>query len=82
MELAMLNAKFLDELSAKMSELIAQSPLKDVEKNTRAMMGSMFTKLDLVTREEFDVQQQVLARTREKLELLEKRVAELEARKG
>ena len=61
----MINSKFLDELSAKMSELIAQSPLKDVEKNTRAMMSSMFTKLDLVTREEFDVQQQVLVRTRE-----------------
>jgi ubiquinone biosynthesis accessory factor UbiK len=76
----MINSKLLDELSAKMSELIAQSPLKDVEKNTRAMMGNLFTKMDLVTREEFDVQQQVLARTREKLEALERRVAELEAR--
>ncbi len=75
----MINSKFLDEMSAKMSELIANSPLKDVEKNTRAMMNSMFTKMDLVTREEFDVQSQVLARTREKLEALEKRVAELEA---
>jgi ubiquinone biosynthesis accessory factor UbiK len=75
-----INPKFFDEFAAKMSELIAQSPLKDVEKNTRAMMQSAFAKMDLVTREEFDVQQQVLARTREKLEALEKKVAELEAR--
>lgn len=50
----------------------------DVEKNIRTALSGMFTKLDLVTREEFDVQTQVLQRTREKLEALEKKVAELE----
>ncbi|WP_297813393.1 accessory factor UbiK family protein [uncultured Methylophaga sp.] len=51
---------------------------EDAEKNIRAALTSTFNKLDLVTREEFDVQTQVLHRTREKLEALEKRVAELE----
>jgi hypothetical protein len=51
---------------------------EDAEKNIRAALTSTFNKLDLVTREEFEVQTQVLHRTREKLEALEKRVAELE----
>ena len=50
----------------------------DVEKNIRTALSGMFAKLDLVTREEFDVQAQVLLRTREKLEALEQKVAELE----
>jgi BMFP domain-containing protein YqiC len=50
----------------------------DVEKNIRSALSGMFAKLDLVTREEFDVQTQVLQRTREKLEALEQKVAELE----
>jgi len=50
----------------------------DVEKNVKTALSGVFTKLDLVTREEFDVQAQVLLRTREKLEALEQRVAELE----
>lgn len=79
----MLDSKKFDELAHKLSELIAQSPLKDVEKNMRALLASFFAKLDLVTREEFDVQQQVLARTREKLAELEAKLAELErARSG
>jgi hypothetical protein len=51
----------------------------DVEKNVRAAMSATFAKLDLVTREEFDIQTQVLHRTREKLEALAIRVAELES---
>lgn len=51
---------------------------QDVEKNLRAGLTATFSKLDLVTREEFDVQTQVLHRTRERLEALEKRVAQLE----
>ena len=74
----MLNQKILDEISSKIKELIAQSPAKDVEKNLRAMLQSLFSKLDLVTREEFDVQQEVLVRTREKLSALEARMNELE----
>ncbi len=51
---------------------------EDVEKSIRAVLSATFSKLDLVTREEFDVQTQVLHRSREKLEALEKRVTELE----
>ena len=74
----MLNPKMLDEMSKKVSELLAQSPAKDIEKNVRALLTSLFARLDLITREEFDVQQEVLKRTREKLAEMEQRVAELE----
>lgn len=73
-----MDTKFLDDLNRKISELIAASPAKDIEKNVRALMSSAFTRLDLVTREEFDVQQEVLARTRSKLEEMQARIAELE----
>jgi ubiquinone biosynthesis accessory factor UbiK len=75
---APLETRFLDELNKKVSELIAASPAKDVEKNLRALLSSAFSRLDLVTREEFDVQQEVLGRTREKLEQMEARVAGME----
>ncbi len=70
--------RIFDDISARVSELLAKSPAKDIEKNLRAMLSSAFSRLDLVTREEFDVQVKVLARTREKLVALEARVAELE----
>jgi BMFP domain-containing protein YqiC len=75
----MLNPKLLDEMSARVSALLAASPAGDAEKNLRALLASVFAKLDLVTREEFDVQREVLSRTREKLTALETRVAEMEA---
>lgn len=75
----MLNQKVLDEIGTKVNELLAQSPVKDVEKNLRVLLAGVFARLDLVTREEFDVQKEVLKRTREKLTALETRVAELEA---
>ncbi len=74
----MLNQKVLDEIVTKVNELLAQSPVKDVEKNMRIMLAGIFTRLDLVTREEFEVQQEVLKRTREKLTGLETRVMQLE----
>ncbi|VVE64675.1 phosphoheptose isomerase [Pandoraea captiosa] len=70
--------EILQDMQAKVSEMLRQSPAKDIERNVKSLLNQGFTKLDLVTREEFDVQAQVLARTREKLEALEKRVAELE----
>ena len=73
-----METRFLDELNKKVSELIAASPAKDVERNLRALLSSVFSRLDLVTREEFDIQQQVLGRTREKLQQMEARVAEME----
>lgn len=75
----MVNQKVLDEIVTKVNELVSQSPVKDVEKNLRVMLGAVFTRLDLVTREEFEVQQEVLKRTREKLIALETRVAALES---
>lgn len=74
----MLNQKVLDEVVTKVNELLAQSPVKDVEKNLRVMLSGIFMKLDLVTREEFEVQHEVLKRTREKLTELETRVSQLE----
>lgn len=67
-----------NDLQARIGDLLKNSPAKDVERNVKAMLTQGFSKLDLVTREEFDTQAQVLARTRARLEELEKRVAELE----
>ncbi len=75
----MLNQKFFEDMSAKLNEAVANSPAKDFEKNARALLAQGFSKLDLVTREEFEVQTQVLARAREQLTALEARVTELEA---
>jgi len=71
---------FLSELQTKISEVLQQSPAKDIEKNMKAMLNKGFSKLDLLTREEFDIQSEVLQRTRARLEALEARVAELESR--
>jgi BMFP domain-containing protein YqiC len=70
---------FLNDMQAKIHQAFENSPAKDIEKNVKAMMTQGFAKLDLVTREEFDIQAQVLAKTRAKLEALEARVAALEA---
>ena len=75
----MLAKQILDELAGKIGNAIAESPVKDVEKNVKTLLGSIFGKLDLVTREEFEIQQQVLIKTREKLAALEARLAKLEA---
>ena len=74
----MLNQKIIEEVSAKFKDALGQSPVADIEKNLRAVLQSIFAKLELVTREEFDVQQAVLLRTREKLEQLEATVAKIE----
>lgn len=76
----MLNSTSIDELARKIGRALEASPAKDIEKNVKAMLQSGLQRLDLVPREEFDIQAQVLLRTREKLEALEARVAELEAR--
>jgi len=74
----MAETKFFEELDRRMKDVLARSPAKDLERNLRALLTSAFSRLDLVTREEFDVQREVLARTRAKLEVLEAQVAELE----
>ncbi|HET7728662.1 MAG TPA: accessory factor UbiK family protein [Usitatibacter sp.] len=75
-----MDEKLLSELSARLAEMASRNPARDLEKNFRGMLSSAFGRLDLVSREEYDVQAQVLARTREKLAALEARVAELERR--
>lgn len=78
----MLNSKALDDLAHKIRQAIGNSPAGDVEKNIKAMLQGGLQRLDLVPREEFEIQAQVLQRTREKLEVLEARVAELESRRS
>jgi BMFP domain-containing protein YqiC len=70
----MLNPKFFEEMSAKLNEAVANSPAKDFEKNTRALLAQGFAKLDLVSREEYDV---LAAR----LDKMEARLAALENKK-
>lgn len=74
----MLNKNVIDEINAKVSGILQNSPAKDIEKNIKVLLSGAFTRLELVTRDEFDVQQEVLQRTREKLMILEGRVSELE----
>jgi BMFP domain-containing protein YqiC len=76
----MLQNSVFEELSGKISALLAQSPARDMEKNLRALLSGFFARLDLVTREEFEVQARLLARSREKIAELEARVGELEKR--
>jgi len=76
----MAESRLFDEIDRRMKEVFAQSPAADLEKNLRALLQSAFARLDLVTREEYDVQREVLARTRAKLEALEAKVAELEGK--
>jgi BMFP domain-containing protein YqiC len=78
----MLDPKIFEELSARLSAIVAASPAADIEKNARALLSGVFARLDLVTREEFDIQAQVLQRTREKLKALEERLNQLEQGNG
>lgn len=75
----MVKVESLDDLARRIGRLVESSPARDVEKNVKALLQSGLQRLDLVSREEFDLQAQVLLRSREKLEALEARVAELEA---
>lgn len=81
----MFDPKVIDDVARRLAELLPpgiKDLQSDVEKNFRATLNTAFSKLDLVTREEFDVQTQVLTRTRAKLEALEKRVSEMEQKMG
>ena len=70
--------KLFEDIDRRMRDILARSPAADLEKNLRALLQSAFSRLDLVTREEFDVQREVLARTRAKLAELEAKLAEVE----
>jgi len=71
-------SRMVDEVGDRLRQIFEASPAKDVEKNVRAVLTNMFSRLDLVTREEFDVQRQVLLRTRERLAELEKKISAME----
>lgn len=73
----MFDMNFIDDAVKRLSESLPpgfNKFKKDLEKNFRAILQSMFAKLDLVTREEFDVQKKVLAKTRTKINALEKQL--------
>jgi BMFP domain-containing protein YqiC len=76
----MIDKRFFDELNERISEAFRNSPAQDVEKNLKAMLAAGFARLDLVLREDFEVQQKLLERAQAKLAELEMRVAELESR--
>lgn len=76
----MTDPRLLDEIGAKLAEVMARSPVRDVEKNVRAVMASLVDRFELVTREDFDVQKRVLERAYAQIAELEARVSELEAR--
>ena len=81
----MIDPKQLDDLARKMADGLPsglQALKQDFDRNMRAGLEAALAKMDLVTREEFDVQSAVLARTREKLQKLEAQVAELERQAG
>jgi BMFP domain-containing protein YqiC len=77
----MLKSQVINELSSKINEILKKSPLSDADKNIHALIQGMFTKMELVSREEFDSQSEVLRVTREKLTMLETKLAELETKK-
>jgi BMFP domain-containing protein YqiC len=76
----MLDKDKIQDISEKIKKIIDDSPISDIEDNINALLQSLFTKMELVNREEFDIQAAVLKRTREKLEKLEKTLGNLEAK--
>lgn len=76
----MISTTTLDELARRIGRAIEASPAKDIEKNVKALLQGGLARLDVVTRAEFETQTAVLLKTREKLERLEARLAEIETR--
>jgi BMFP domain-containing protein YqiC len=71
---------WMEDIQKNISDMIARSPAADVQRNVRAMMTQGFAKMDLVTREEFDIQVDLLAKTRARVDQLAAQVEQLEAR--
>jgi hypothetical protein len=78
---SMIDKRFFEELNERVSEAFRNSPAQDVEKNLKAMLQSGFARLDLVLREDFEIQQKLLERAQAKLAELEARVSELEGKR-
>ena len=76
-----IDPKLFEELRSRIDEALRNSPAQDIEKNLRALLAAWFDRLDLVLREDFEVQKKLLERAQAKLAELEARIAELEARK-
>jgi len=74
----MIEPKFFEAISAQIAAALAQTPVAEIEKNLRALLTAQFSKLDLVTRDDFDVQKALLSRAQARLAALEQRLAELE----
>ena len=77
----MIDSRLFDELRSRIDQALRDSPAQDIEKNLRALLAAWFDRLDLVLREDFEVQKKLLERAQAKLAELEARIAELEARK-
>lgn len=76
----MLDPKFLEDMSARISAALAATPAADIEKNLRALLTAQLAKFDLVTRADFEIQKELLARAQARLAQLEARLTELEVR--
>ena len=74
----MIDKTLFDDLSARINEALRDSPAQDIEKNLRALLVSWFDRMDVVLREDFEVQRKLLEQAQAKLAALEKRVSELE----
>ena len=73
--------QFLDQVSAHISALASSQPGQDLERNVRALLDAGLQRLELVPREEFDIQRRLLDRALEQVHALEARIAALEAAK-
>ena len=73
---------FVDDLGERIAEAVRSGPAQDLEKNLRALLTAYFDRFDLVAREDFEVQKRLVERAQAKLEALDARIAELEARRG
>jgi BMFP domain-containing protein YqiC len=78
----MIDRRFFDELNERIGDAFRNSPAQDIERNLKALLASGFARLDLVLREDFDVQQKLLERAQAKLLELEARISELESKRG
>jgi len=67
---------FLQDMQRRLAELFRSSPAADLERNVKAMLAQSFQRMDLVTRDEFDIQAELVARLRQRVEALEARLAE------
>ena len=77
----MIDSRIFEELRSRIDQALRDSPAQDVEKNIRALLAAWFERMDLVLREDFEVQKKLLERAQAKLAELEARITELEARK-